>query len=818
MIERMIRLREARRARRKGRFREALEVLSTPPLSGHRDALGLRDSIFMDLMKKAHDCLDRGDLANAREALTVARAAGYEGEEGVRLMSRLTQEERDQGVLYTSKKKMLSEIRHQVDAGSLIGAREKLDSLQESGQEVDEIRKWVEARAKDLDRYLNRCRSALKKGDLETAHAAIERAESLFPTNPEIRKLKCDVQDFEERKARGALAHAIKTESPQLAWTQYLETIHKFPTLKNLSEFQRFQARFQRQMQKAAQEAMEGGDPDKAGDILSPLLVEADREILRLDSGVRQWKRARELFAAGELHQAIALLSASRERVGTLKSLQKEIDAAENAISRRDEILEQIESALESHDFKLAADRMDKAISAGESPSWLVSLRREVRSRLDAGEAALIEVAKLVREGRTADARLGLIPLLSRKGIRDQALAHWKDIDDRESKAAALFGRAEAITMDPCAGKGELLEALKAVDGACSRRTDQPRLKELRDLVLCKIEGWGRFEEASTLSGNGQLDSALICCRSGLEADPAHKGLRDLHETLALRRGKELLREAESLLATGNHEKARSLLTRAGDLTFNDAEVCTRIRRLLTVCEPHCTRHSRAVTLDPPPGLPQSSTGPLERFVLRIEEGPEALVWTTDTLHIGNARNSSNQIALMANISSRHAILRREMSFHGGMLYSIQAESGKDCHVNGNRIREMRLSHGDEIQLGQDVLLRFMLPDPGSASALLEILKGYHVDDIRKILLLKGPGRDGRIRIGNTPRAHLQAPKADQVVDLYLECPPDGSPAALMAESESGIEVDGIRHDHTTQLTMGAYLCCGSCRFQIGRP
>ncbi len=817
MLERMIRLREARRARKKGRYREALEILSTPPLSGQRDALSLRDSIFMDLMKKAHGCLNRGDLANAREALTVARAAGYEGEEGVGLMDRLTHEERDQGVQYASRKNMLSEIRHQVDAGSLIGAREKLDSLQEGGQEVDEMRKWVEARARDLDRYLNRCRSALKKGDLETARAAIGRAESLFPTNPEIRELKCDVQEFEEKNARGALVRAIKTESPQLAWTQYLEAIHKFPALKNLSEFKRFRDRYLRQMQKAAREALEEGDPDNAVEILSPLLTEADRQILRLDSGVRQWKRARELSAAGELHQAIALLSASRDRLGSLKSLQKEIATAENAVSRRDDILEQIESALESHDFKLAAERMDEAISSGESPSWLLSLRREVGSRLDAGEAALIEVSKLVREGRTADARLGLIPLLSRKGIREQALALWKDIDDRESKAAVLFGQAEAITMDPCAGKNELLEALKAVDGACSRRTDQPRLEELRDLVHRKIEGWSRLDEASNLAANGQLDPALICCRTGLQADPTHKELRDLHESLSLRRGKELLREAESLVATGNHDKARSLLTRAGDLTSGDAEICSQIRRLLAVCEPHRTTHTPSIAPGLP-GLPPSPSGSLERFVLRIEEGPEALVWTADTLHIGNARNPSNHIALMANISSRHAILRREMSFHGGMTYSLQAESGKVCHVNGKRIRETRLNHRDEIQLGQDVLLRFLLPDPGSASALLEILKGYHMDDIRKILLLKGPGRDGRLRIGNASRVHIQAPKADQVVDLYLDNPPDGSQAVLMAESEGEIEVDGIRHPRTTQLAMGAYLCCGSCRFQIGRP
>jgi len=817
MLERMIRLREAKRAMKRRRYRDALGILASPPLSGQRDALDLRDTIFRRLMKIAADSLARGDLGAARDALTTARVAGHEGEEAVGLMAQLTRAEREQGEQQHSHKKMLSSVRRHVAAGSLIGAMEKLEGLDKRDDEVERMRKWVEARARDLDRYLSRCREALENGRAEDARAAMDRAESVFPHNPEINRLKGEVLELERKTLEHELGQAIKSAPTEAAWKRYLDAVRRYPALKDRSELKRFRTRFLQQAQKAARTALERGQPDQAASALRAALADADDEQRLLASGIQQWRRARELASAGEFRQALELYRAAFDRIGANKVLKKELQTTEASQKRREETLSRIGQALEAGDYELAVGHIDVAIGEGEAPGWLTALRREVGSCLDAGAAALLEVTKQLREGRTTAARLGLIPLLSRKETRDQALALWREVDARESTAASLLGRAEAIVTSVAAGKSDLIEALKAVEDALASRSDHPKAAELKSLINRKKTGWDKFEEATTLEVNGQLDAALKCCREGLQVDPTHGTLRILLNNLAGRRAREIVREVETLLTHGDHERARRLLARSGDLPELDVETATGIQQLLCRLETESKISGAATGREGPQDSGNASTGTLDRFMLRVEEGPEALVLTEETVRIGNARNPMNHIAIMANISSSHASLHRELSFHGGVTYVLRAENGKECLVNGERVREAVLSDGDEVQLGADVRFRFCLPDSGSACALIEIVRGYHVDDIRKILLMKRPGRDGRIRIGNTNRAHLKTRHADRIVELYIEDDSDPSAPSLAVAVDGEVEVNGERHNHLARLDMGSFVCCGPCRFQIGR-
>ncbi|MBN2492361.1 MAG: hypothetical protein JXQ29_16050 [Planctomycetes bacterium] len=206
-----------------------------------------------------------------------------------------------------------------------------------------------------------------------------------------------------------------------------------------------------------------------------------------------------------------------------------------------------------------------------------------------------------------------------------------------------------------------------------------------------------------------------------------------------------------------------------------------------------------------------------DRFMLRVEEGPEALVLAAETVRIGNALDPANDIAIMANLSSCHARIRRELRFHGGVTYLLQLEGDRNGRLNGRRVREAVLTGGDEIDLGAGVRLRFAQPDPASATALLEILAGHPVDDIRTVLLLKAPGKDGRIRIGNAERTHLRVRGADRILAIHV-APAGANPApCLWLEADGEIEVDGVRHRSSAPLHLGAYVRCGSCGFQIGR-
>ena len=208
MLEKAIRIREARRAFRKGHLEEALRVLTAQPLAGHPDALDLRNRVFRELLARAEAALGRGDLPVARHALNTLRAAGHEDENAEVLRERLAAEEKNLGTHDRARKQILSAARQQLASGSLTGVRDKLDSLGMKDAEVRAMKDWFEAKAKDLDRYLTRCRNALQDHDINKARAAQGRAEQLFPTHPEVRLLAAAVSDLEKEEARKALLQA----------------------------------------------------------------------------------------------------------------------------------------------------------------------------------------------------------------------------------------------------------------------------------------------------------------------------------------------------------------------------------------------------------------------------------------------------------------------------------------------------------------------------------------------------------------------------------------------------------------------------------
>src|SRR5690606_32762713 len=56
-----------------------------------------------------------------------------------------------------------------------------------------------------------------------------------------------------------------------------------------------------------------------------------------------------------------------------------------------------------------------------------------------------------------------------------------------------------------------------------------------------------------------------------------------------------------------------------------------------------------------------------DAFLLRVDEGGEFLVVRSDTVSIGNLREGTADLPLLASMAGRHARLRRTMSFHGGV-------------------------------------------------------------------------------------------------------------------------------------------------------
>ena len=112
---------------------------------------------------------------------------------------------------------------------------------------------------------------------------------------------------------------------------------------------------------------------------------------------------------------------------------------------------------------------------------------------------------------------------------------------------------------------------------------------------------------------------------------------------------------------------------------------------------------------------------PATRLILWIDRVGAYLLCLGDELTIGGpaAEGRAADLSLMANLSRRHATLRRS-----GERYVLLAHS--PTLVAGRPVHELAdLSDGHELQLGESVRLRFRLPSVMSGSARLEFLSDH---------------------------------------------------------------------------------------------
>jgi hypothetical protein len=242
----------------------------------------------------------------------------------------------------------------------------------------------------------------------------------------------------------------------------------------------------------------------------------------------------------------------------------------------------------------------------------------------------------------------------------------------------------------------------------------------------------------------------------------------------------EAVREVETLISSGRREEARGRLPALRALGAHDPRVAALADRL-----------------ERPPSL-----------VLRVDEGGQALIVPRDRVRIGNARTPGNDLPILASISSEHAELVREMSFHGGLRYRVKAFPAKDLAVNGRKVTEADLVPGDRIRLGEDLELLFELPAPDSRTALLTLKEGFEVDGVSRVLLLKGRGRDGRIRLGPGADCHLRV--ASGRAELY-----ESSEGVLFCSSPDGVQVDGAPTVPEARIGPGAMVRCGKLLFSL---
>lgn len=153
----------------------------------------------------------------------------------------------------------------------------------------------------------------------------------------------------------------------------------------------------------------------------------------------------------------------------------------------------------------------------------------------------------------------------------------------------------------------------------------------------------------------------------------------------------------------------------------------------------------------PPMSAPARPAGePVRNMALLSVDGAgQYLLCGAERLTLGHLRAGRADLGFLADVGAVHAELVRADSLQSGPGWRIVPVGAESVRVEGQAVPAdgRRLLPGERVRLGENLEFRLHLPDPASASAVLELLHGVECAGARHVLLLAaGPG--GRVRIG----------------------------------------------------------------------
>lgn len=193
----------------------------------------------------------------------------------------------------------------------------------------------------------------------------------------------------------------------------------------------------------------------------------------------------------------------------------------------------------------------------------------------------------------------------------------------------------------------------------------------------------------------------------------------------------------------------------------------------------------------------------MDSYVLWIDGAGAHGVCLGDEVSIGGPAGDGDaaDVALLANLSRRHAVVRRI-----GERYEIEPLGPTTLH--GRRLEgPAPLSDGTLIGLGETVRVRFRLPSPLSASAVLEFASGHRPEQrIDSVVLmdencLLGPGRGH----------HVDCRSFEAPVVLFRR---DGG---FRVKSRTELWIDGAAAGTEAPFAPGAVVTCGAAAWRLER-
>lgn len=145
--------------------------------------------------------------------------------------------------------------------------------------------------------------------------------------------------------------------------------------------------------------------------------------------------------------------------------------------------------------------------------------------------------------------------------------------------------------------------------------------------------------------------------------------------------------------------------------------------------------------------------------LLSVDGAGQFLLCGAERLTLGHRRAARADLGFLADVGALHATLVRADSLHEGPGWRIEPCGHERVTVAGSPVPAAgrRLAPGERVRLGENLEFVLELPEPASASAVLELQRGAECAGARRIVLL-APGPGGRVRIGPARHHHVPVP------------------------------------------------------------
>lgn len=497
---------------------------------------------------------------------------------------------------------------------------------------------------------------------------------------------------------------------------------------------------------KQAEAALADGRLDEACELLADADLRSHRQAQKLLGGLieRLVARGNEHLAAGRMAQALSDCQQASELGGN-------IEGAEDLRSRIAAALAGEHHARRAHGDALAAARRQAEVGrlsmaeqlladANEDSTRAGEVRREVDTRRQACDDA-------VRRCRAAIDRGDLVAAVDELLT---ARTHRADNDSlADLSASVVDGCVEQARCELIRGRVDLAETLLA--RAALPCGAGPRIAELqRAVVECR--------QAIAAAEDGHLRQAAEMLRRARAILPEAGWIGEAVDAAdRAAQAAETLRSGPLGILTGGAETADAAGETGGGQNSDRAETIPVLKPAAGETGYKRRPGGRHVAGKQVPVVEGRSKMP-GRFVIQLDGAGSSLVFCGGRVTVGPISSARRpDLGLMADPNL--PIMSIERTDEGD--YFLTGEH--PVEVNDRAVTSKLLADGDKIALSPRCRLRFRLPTPASATAVLELSTARLPQaDIRRVILLDrelviGPGGAAHVRVDQLPgRAVLQ--------------------------------------------------------------